>query len=140
MPELAIAIVIPVVSIVFGVGVGMLHLYLDFRKKSDTLKLYHAERMAAIEKGIELPPLPPEFFKSRDALESPATRHRRTGLILLFLGLAIGGAMLGMGIAAFWWGLVPLAIGLALLISGLLEAREQKQLPPPPRDLPSNVG
>ena len=119
-----------------GISVGMLAIYLDFRRKSETLRLYHAERMAAIEKGIELPPLPEESFKSRDPLDPPAARHRRSGLILLFLGIAIGAAMLGMGIQAFWWGMVPAAIGLALLISGLLEAREQrksaagKELPP----------
>ncbi len=130
VPEV-IAIVIPVVSIVFGVSIGMLALYLDYRRRNNILKLYHAERMAAIEKGIELPPLPPEFFKSRATLEPPATRHRRSGLILLFLGIAIGGAMFGMGIPAFWWGMVPAAIGLALLISGLLEAREQRKPPQP---------
>ncbi len=137
--EEAIAIVVPIVAIVMGVSIGMLALYLDFRRKTDTLKLYHAERMAAIEKGIEIPPLPAEFFKSRGGLEPPAARHRRSGLVLLFLGIAIGGAMLGMGIGAFWWGLIPAAIGLALLISGLLEAREQPK-PSASQEFPPDGG
>jgi len=129
LPE-AIAVLIPVVAIVMGVGIGMLAIYLEFRKKGDTLKLYHAERMAAIEKGIELPPLPPEFYRGPGSQEPSPARHRRTGLILLFLGLAIAGAMLGMGIPAFWWGFVPAAIGLAFLVAAVFEAREQKRATP----------
>jgi hypothetical protein len=35
--------------------------------------------------------------------------------------------MWGMGIPAFWWGFVPAAIGLAFLISSILEMRERKK-------------
>ena len=140
MNETTLAIMIPIVSIVLGIGVGMLALYLDFLKKRESIKLYHAERMAAIEKGIELPPLPPDHFKTRETTESSASARRRAGLILLFLGLSIGGAMLGMGIQAFWWGMVPAALGLALLIAGLLEAREQQQPVTPPEKLPPDRG
>jgi hypothetical protein len=124
-PEL-LALMIPIVAIVMGIGIGMLVVYLDFRRKSDTFKLYHAERMAAIEKGIELPPLPPEFFGTV-ARESNPVRNRRTGLVLLLLGLSVAGALLGMGIPAFWWGFVPAAIGLAFLLSSILEMRERKK-------------
>jgi len=38
-------------------------MWLDFRKKRELFQLHHAERMAAIEKGIDLPasndPRPP---------------------------------------------------------------------------------
>ena len=121
-----VALMIPIVAIVMGIGIGMLAVYLDFRRKSETLKLYHAERMAAIEKGIELAPLPPEFF-GNVARESNPTRHRRTGLVLLLLGLSVAAAMWGMGIPAFWWGFVPAAIGLAFLLSSILEMRERKK-------------
>jgi len=121
---------IPIVAIVMGIGIGMLAIYLDFRRKSDTFKLYHAERMAAIEKGIELPPLPAGLFQHSLRREPSPARHRRAGLILLFLGLAIAAAMWGTGIPAFWWGLVPAAIGLAFLVASFLEAREQKKAPP----------
>jgi hypothetical protein len=111
------------ICIVMGVGIGMLALYLDYRRKSEAIKLYHAERMAAIEKGIELPPA--DFFGR--GREHTLARNRAAGLILLFLGLAVAGAMLGMGISAFWWGLVPAAIGLAMVLSCILEARERKK-------------
>jgi len=127
VPIAAVAIAIPIVSIVMGICIGMLALYLDYRKKIDTLKLYHAERMAAIERGLELPPLPEAFFGSRTSLELQLARSRKTGLILLFIGLSIAGAMYGMDIAAFWWGFVPASLGLALLISSLLEMREHQK-------------
>ena len=128
----AVAVLIPIVAIIMGVGIGMLSIYLEFRRKSDTLKLYHAERMAAIEKGVELPPLPDEFFRRSGSREPGPVRHRRTGLVLLFLGLAIAAAMWGMHILAFWWGLVPAAIGLAFLLSSFLETREQRTAPAAP--------
>jgi hypothetical protein len=51
-----LALVIPIVAIVFGISVAMLGMWLDFRKKREMFELHHAERMAAIEKGIDLPP------------------------------------------------------------------------------------
>jgi hypothetical protein len=129
----AVAVMIPVIAIIMGVGIGMLSLYLQYRKKRDILQLYHAERMAAIEKGIELPPLPPQFFQEAGSREATPARHRRTGLILLFVGIAIVVAMRGTDVDNSWWGGVPAAIGLAYLLSSLLEAREArdpKQAPP----------
>lgn len=125
--DTAVAIVgelIPIVAIVLGIGIAMLSVYLDFRKKRELVQAYHAERMAAIEKGIEIPPLPEELLHSGMKRDATPTRHRRNGLILLLLGIAISGAMLAQHNPGAWWGAVPAAIGLALLISARLEARE----------------
>jgi hypothetical protein len=124
----AFAMLIPIVAIIMGIGIAMLAIYLDFRKKSETLKLYHAERMAAIEKGIELPPLP-----DKDKVLQPTRRraphaaNRNGGLILLFLGIAVTLALYETaGDPAFWWGLVIVALGIALLVVAYFEAREHK--------------
>jgi hypothetical protein len=101
---------IPVIAIVLGITCAMFGLYLDFRKKRDFVQLYHAERMAAIEKGIELPPLPEEYFSGRSGRHSSPARTRRTGLILLFLGIAI-----------------TLGLGLAFLLAAVVEFRELRQ-------------
>lgn len=119
---------IPILAIVLGLGLVMVRIYLDFRKKREMFQLYHAERMAAIEKGIELPPLPEEFFRERRIEPSPV-RNRRVGLILLFLGFSVTGAMWGTGNRDFWWGLVPVALGIAFLLAAFLEAREQAGAP-----------
>jgi Domain of unknown function (DUF6249) len=120
--------VIPVVAIIMGVGIGMLSLFLQFRRKRDLFQLYHAERMAAIEKGIELPPLPPEFFQDGGRTGPAPVRNRRSGLILLFLGIALSVALWGSGARAYLWGLIPAAIGLALLVASVFEMRDLEKL------------
>jgi hypothetical protein len=130
MPDAAIAIVgelIPIVAIVMGVGIGMLTLYLDFRKKREMYQLYHAERMAAIERGIELPPLPREFFGNYRDPETMVARNRRRGLILLFAGIAITVALVGTGIRQAWWGSLPIALGAAYLVASRFESAELKK-------------
>ena len=58
-----IAVMIPIVAIVMGIGIGMLSLYLDYRKKREMFAMHHKERLTAIDKGMEVAPLPPEFFQ-----------------------------------------------------------------------------
>ncbi|HTT01458.1 MAG TPA: DUF6249 domain-containing protein [Steroidobacteraceae bacterium] len=124
-----IAVLIPVIAIITGVGIGMLSIYLDARRKREMFQLYHAERMAAIEKGIELPPLPEQFFLDSRKRESSPVRQRRMGLVLLFIGIAVTIALWQTVHQQFWWGLVPVAIGLAFLISSQLERREAAKAP-----------
>jgi hypothetical protein len=126
-----LSMVIPIVAIIMGVGIGMMSLYLQFRRKRDMFQLYHAERMAAIEKGIELPPLPPEFFQDTGRTAPAPIRHRRSGLILLFLGIAFSVALWGTGARGYLWGLLPAAIGLALLVASVLETRDLEKLSRP---------
>jgi hypothetical protein len=123
-----LGVMIPIVAIVLGLGVGMLKLWLDYRKKRDILQAHHAERMAAIEKGIELPPLPPQFYGPESAM--PATdmlqehlkgRHAalsylRSGLMWLLIGIATSVALYANHDHAAWWGGVPAAIGLSKLL------------------------
>jgi hypothetical protein len=126
-----LGVMIPIVAIVLGLGVGMLKLWLDYRKKRDILQAHHAERMAAIEKGIELPPLPPQFFGSEtasppDMLQQLKGRHvalpyLRSGLMWLLIGIAISVALYAnhdhsAANNAAWWGGVPAAFGLSKLL------------------------
>jgi Domain of unknown function (DUF6249) len=81
---------VPIIAIVMGLGIGMLNIYLNYRKRKEMFALYHQERMAAIEKGIELPPLPEDFFHE-DCKPSRISPHRTllSGLILTFIGLTL---------------------------------------------------
>ncbi len=132
-PTAILAMVIPIVAIVLGLGVAMLKLWLDFRKKREILQSHHAERMAAIEKGIELPPLPPQFYGSEvssltaDVLNEQlkgrhqGLRYLRSGLVWLLVGIAISLALYadhdhGGSHAVAWWGGVPIAFGLSKLL------------------------
>jgi hypothetical protein len=111
-----IPLLIPIVAIVMGIGIGMLAIYLNYRKRKEMFALYHQERMAAIDKGIELPPLPDAFFYDDGKAPSPHGTLL-SGLILVFIGVTLFIAlyfMVQIRIALF--ALVPLGIGLALLI------------------------
>jgi hypothetical protein len=46
----------------------MLGTLLNYCRKRDIFRLHHAERMAAIDKGVQIPTLPREFFQD----DSPA--------------------------------------------------------------------
>jgi hypothetical protein len=129
-PE-TIVVFIPIVAIVMGIGIGMLSIYFGYRKRKEMFALHHQERMAAIEKGIELPPLPDEFFSDNGKPRSP---HRKllTGLIWLFIGLSWMIAFYvrptrGMDGAAIY-GLIPATIGLAYLIYYFAVGKKEAEL------------
>jgi multisubunit Na+/H+ antiporter MnhC subunit len=115
-----LALTIPITAIVLGIGIGALSLWLDYRRKTALFELHHRERMAAIEKGIEVPPLPPELFtnprrRSRDPLKS--------GLVWTLIGVAVCIAWFMQDKDSWAWGLIPLAIGLANLIYVFIRRR-----------------
>jgi hypothetical protein len=114
---------IPIIAIVMGIGIAMLAIYLSYQRRKDMFALYHQERMAAIEKGVDLPPLPEDFFRedSRPFQRSP---HRTllNGLVLVFIGLTLylalhfAGVRTDEGGDAGLFALIPAGIGVAYLI------------------------
>lgn len=118
-----IAIMVPITAIVFGVGIGMLSLFLDYRKKREMFAMHHKERMAAIEKGMEVPPLPPEFFRDNRRVRVPGDYLRR-GLVLLLVGIAITIALFDSTRRNYLWGLLPTAMGVANLLFYYFESRK----------------
>jgi len=112
-------LLIPIVAIVMGIGVGMLALWVDYSKKREIFELHHKERMLAIERGMEVPPLPEGLFGNRqcDARRAGRADYLRRGLLWLLVGLAIATALaVNRDIQAAAWGLIPIAVGLAYLI------------------------
>lgn len=123
---------IPITAIVMGIGIGMLGLYLDYQKKIRMYELHHQERILAIERGMEVPELPAEFFSSgRKPALPPGSGSLRWGLICLFVGMALAVAMaLNDGAQQASWALLPVAVGLALLV----HYKVDKQAAPAPAD------
>jgi hypothetical protein len=119
------AVVIPVVAIVGGISFAAYSMYLKVRRQRETLQMYHAERMAAIEKGIELPPLRPEILHDRyyDGYGREYRRSRRgSGVTLIIVGAAVTVAMWqANGDNSFWWGLVIIAWGVGRLVSDYMD-------------------
>lgn len=111
-----IVFLIPIVAIVMGIGIGMLGIYLDYQKKTRMFDLHHKERLLAIERGMEVPPLPSEFFAPARKPANLKANSLRWGLIWLCIGLALGIAMaLNDGIEQASWALLPMSVGIALL-------------------------
>jgi hypothetical protein len=117
MDEDLIALLIPIFGIVFGIGIGIVAIIAGHREKVKRVELRHRERLAAIEKGLELPPDPPEVPQKKGGL-------LRTGLIGLFVGIVLYIALSAVAdeeVAFF--GLIPAAFGLANLITYFVELR-----------------
>lgn len=119
---------IPIIAIVMGVGAGMLAIWTDYARKRHIFELHHKERLAAIDRGMDIPPLPEEFFGNGDRPARP-NDHLRRGLVWLLIGLALSLALLlNLGVERAAWGLVPTAVGVAYLIYFAVVRRDQ-----PPR-------
>lgn len=116
---------VPVLGVIFAVGlplsIPIVWITLNYRKRRRLMELSHAERMAAIERGMEVPPLPIELIDGR------SNRRRSSllpGLVWFFIGLAVVAGTLSIGDdMPIVFGLVPLAIGLAYLIYYAVEGR-----------------
>jgi hypothetical protein len=128
MEPQTLGLLIPIVSIVFGIGLAGVVIYLGYRRKKELFVLYHQERMAALEKGVELPPLPDALLSDDGKPLRPyhPRRHLLKGLTWLFIGLGLGVAL---GPTAGWdislFALIPLGIGLAHLIYYFVEGKRE---------------
>src|SRR5690606_24212330 len=116
---------IPIFAIVFAIGlplsIPIVFLVLNYRKRRRLMELHHAERMAAIERGMDVPPLPLELIDGRP-------RRRRSsllpGLVWLFVGLAVLVSMRTIAEREALLGLIPMGVGLAYLIYYFAEGRK----------------
>jgi hypothetical protein len=97
----------------------------DYRRRRDIVEAHHRERMAAIERGMELAPLPEGFFMGLEKKKRPGT-SLLAGLIWLFVGIGFFvalGAVASEGVRYF--ALIPGGIGLAFLIYYMVEGRKE---------------
>jgi len=123
MTEDVVAVFIPIVAIVMSLSIPIVYAVVDYRRRRDIIEAHHKERMAAIDRGMELPPLPESFYQSL----KPARRssYLLPGLVWLFIGIGLFialGAVAGDDVRNF--GLIPLGVGLALLIYYFVEGRK----------------
>lgn len=106
---------IPFIAILGGVVIAVMAM--KHRLKRNQLE--HAERMLAIEKGVQLPP----------SMIAPASRGNPYiwGLILIGFGLAMMIAMIIEGESDWGWGLIFLLPGLGILAANVLYTRDRKK-------------
>ncbi len=123
MSEDAIAVFIPIIAIIMSLSIPIVFAIVDYRRRRDIVEAHHKERMAAIERGMELPPLPETFFKSFNNDRKP--RHLLSGMIWTFVGLGLLVALRAVASEDIaWFALMPVGVGLALLIYHFVEGRK----------------
>ena len=135
---------IPIVAIVMSLGIGMMGLWADHKRRSQMLEQLHRERMAAIEKGIELPAMSTDPYQDPGQAQKNAANPAkvlRSGVFMLGLGIVLYFALVTVGAeAAAVFGLIPATIGLANLAYAAVlfdkerkkEAEKQRDRLPPP--------
>ena len=112
------ALLIPILGIVMGVGIAIIAILTAHREKQKRVELRHRERLAAIEKGVELAPDP-----EPDAGVKKAS-SLKSGLSGVFIGAVLYFALYRVvdeDVALF--ALIPAALGIATLISYFVESR-----------------
>jgi len=118
-----IGVFIPIIAIIMSLSIPIVFAIVDYRRRRDIVEANHKERLAAIERGMELPALPESFYQSI----KPARRssYLLPGLVWLFVGIGIFvalGAIAGHDVRML--GLIPAAVGLALLVYHFVEGRK----------------
>jgi cadmium resistance protein CadD (predicted permease) len=123
----SIAVFIPIVAIVMGIGVAMLSIWSEHRRKEKLLEQNHRERMHAIEKGIELPPLPPNLVGlSNGPSTASAAKSLRSGVMLLLIGILLFFAInTAGGREGALFGLIPAAVGIANLLYAAIQWKKE---------------
>jgi len=124
-----VAIFIPIVAIVFSLSIPIIAIITDAAKRRRIYELHHNERLAAIEKGIEIPPLPPELFDKDFGQHAKRPRYLLHGLIWLLVGLGLLAALYFDFDRRRWalYALIPVGIGLAHLLYYAIEGRKEEE-------------
>src|SRR5437879_6790044 len=117
----ALALLVPIVSVTVSLGALIIWILGWYRRRMHEIDCRHKERMAAIEKGLELlPESPPEPEQM-----PPRARYLLRGLIWLGVGLAItfgGRDWLRAPMGGSGW--IAVAVGAAYLIFYFVEGRK----------------
>ena len=123
MDEDVVAVFIPIVAIIMSLSIPIVFALVDYRRRRDIVEANHKERMAAIERGMELPPLPESLFSAPKTDRRPG--HLLAGMIWLFVGVTL---FVALGRVAdedvAYFALIPASIGMALLIFYVVEGRK----------------
>ncbi len=130
----ALGLLVPIIAVTVSLGALIVWIVAWYRRRMHEVDCRHKERMAAIEKGLELPP---ESVPQPEQVP-PVSRYLLRGLIWLGIGLAITfggrdwlrGPMGGSG-----W--IAVAVGAAYLIFYFVEGRRASL---PKREAPASGG
>jgi hypothetical protein len=120
MNEDILALFIPIIGIIMGVGAAIVGIVSRHRQQLQRVELRHKERVVAMEKGLEPPP-----ELADDGVRRP--RYLLKGLAYSFVGIALYfplRAVAGEDEALF--ALIPFAVGAACLIFYFVQGRHEE--------------
>jgi hypothetical protein len=126
MDEATLALLIPITAIVMSLLIPIIYTIVDYRRRRDIVEAHHRERLAAIERGVDIRALPESFYQPISRRPPRQGSTLLYGLTWLFVGIALFvalGEVAGHGVRYF--GLIPAGIGLANLIYYAVEGRKQ---------------
>jgi hypothetical protein len=120
---------IPIVSITLGIGMIIVSILAKHRRQMQELDNRHKERMAAIDKGLDLPPDPvsERLEAAREAgivgrgtgIGAAGSRYLLRGLI--WLGVGLGVLLSDSRFSDYGW--IGVAVGAAYLVYYAVEGR-----------------
>jgi hypothetical protein len=85
--------------------------------------------MAAIEKGMDVPPLPPELFQGHKRPNGRlASDYLRRGLVWGFIGVGVTLALRMEHESGAWYGLIAVAVGVANLLMFVYQRRQPPEV------------
>lgn len=120
---------IPIVAIIMGCSIAIVSIWGEHKRKAQLLEQNHKERMSAIEKGLELPPLPVNLV--HDSSNGPSTaspaKSLRAGIMMVLIGVLLYFAIQSIEaeeVALF--GLIPAAVGVANLVYAAIQWNKDK--------------
>jgi len=116
----ALGLLIPIITVTVSLGALIVWIVAWYRRRMHEVDCRHKERMAAIDKGLELPP---EQLPQPEQMP-PRSRYLLRGLIWLGIGLAItfgGHDWLRAPMGGSGW--IAVAVGAAYLIFYFVEGR-----------------
>jgi hypothetical protein len=129
MSEDILALFIPIIVIFMSLSIPIVYAIVDYKRRRDIVEATHKERLAAIERGMEIPALPESFYQPLKTPRRP--RYLLWGLVWTFVGAGLFSALYFVaGEDVAWFATIPAGIGLAYLIYYAIEGR--KEAPPAP--------
>jgi hypothetical protein len=104
---------------------GILVIFLTYRHNRHLIDLNHKERMTALNRGLEIPPVPSQ---GNGHQEMRPAYYLQRGLMFTLLGLSLMAALgVNAGTRSALWGLPVAAFGISYLILYFVVARKENR-------------
>ena len=120
----SLGVLIPILSITLGIGMVIVAILSKHRREIRELDNRHRERMAAIEKGLDLPPDPaPERAPAARKAGGGGAGSRYLLRGLIWVGAGLGVLLSEVRFSGYGW--IGVAVGGAYLIYYAVEGRRE---------------